>query len=413
MFKSNGNTIPLYTTPPAGVALYEDLEHLLITRDTLLNSIESFCMNQSDPKINSIKSALMKYDDIIGWEKAIENDKISHFVLSLAFCKTEQERIWLANLESKLFMARISKYDLDQEEVLRMLNIPLERQENLSDNILEKIKFREYRIPRDQLLHHNSMIFRIPFEYALNHIPTMHYFLHKGFIYITKSEISQLIETAFKDNLIKKLIQINKHYDKIMSDSRIYHLIRNFKSKREVETLSKSFNNVKTENISFKDIDSLAEKSFPLCMLLANRHLTANSHITHNGRLQYGMFLKGMGLSLEESLNFWKTKFSKKVSEDKFEKEYAYNVRHNYGKEGRRNDYVPWSCYKIQNLPAPAVNESHGCPFKYYSEEKLRSLLVNDMRFKELDVLKILEKKRNNEFSVSIILILGGMYKIF
>ena len=107
MFKSNGNTIPLYTTPPAGVALYEDLEHLLITRDTLLNSIESFCMNQSDPKINSIKSALMKYDDIIGWEKAIENDKISHFVLSLAFCKKEQERIWLANLESKLFMARI------------------------------------------------------------------------------------------------------------------------------------------------------------------------------------------------------------------------------------------------------------------------------------------------------------------
>jgi len=404
MLKSNGITIPLYTTPPAGVALYEDLEHLLITRDVLLNSIESFCMNQSEPKLNSIKSTLNKYDDTIGWDKAMENDKISHFVLSLAFCKTEQERIWLANLESKLFMARISKHDVDQEEVLRMLNIPLERQENLSDNMLEKIKFREYRIPKDQLLHHNSMIFRIPFEYALNHIPTMHYFLHKGYIYITKSEISQLIETAFKENLIKKLIQINKHYDKIMSDSRIYHLIRNFKSKREVETLSKSFNNVKTENISFKDIDSLAEKSFPLCMLLANRHLTANGHLTHNGRLQYGMFLKGMGLSLEESLNFWKTKFSKKTSEDKFEKEYAYNIRHNYGKEGRRNDYVPWSCYKIQNLPAPAVNESHGCPFKYYSEEKLRSLLVNDMRFKELDVLKILEKKRNNEFSVLLIL---------
>jgi DNA primase large subunit len=404
MFKLSGNSIPLYTTPPAGIALYEDLEHLLITRDTLLNSIESSTMNQSDIKLGSLKNTLMKYENTIGWTTAMENDKVSHFILSLAFCKTDQERIWLANLESKLFMARIYTHDLDQEEVLKLLNIPLERQENLSENILEKIKFREYRVPpsRDQINQHNSLIYRIPFEYALNHIPTMHYFLHKGFIYITKSEISQLIETAFKENMIRKLVQINRHYDRIMSDSRIYHLIRNFKSKREVETLSKSFNNVKTENISYKDIDAHAEKSFPLCMLLSHRHLTANSHLTHNGRLQYGMFLKGMGLSLEESMNFWKMKFSKKYPEDKFEKEYAYNIRHNYGKEGRRNDYVPWSCYKIQNLPAPSVNESHGCPFKYYSEEKLRSLLVNDMRLKELDVLKILDKKRNNEFSVII-----------
>jgi len=406
MFKLGGNFVPLYNTPPAGIALYEDLEHLLITRDTLLNSIESLSLNQTDNKINTIKRILEGYEETIGWKTAMENDKVSHFILSLGFCKTEQERIWLSNLESKLFITRISKYEVDQEEVLKLLNIPLERQENLSENILEKIKFREYKMNRESQINlQNSLIFRIPFEYALNHIPTMNYFLHKGYIYITKSEITQLIETAFKESMLKKLVQINRHYERVMSDSRIYHLIRNFKSKREVETLSKSFSNVKIENISFKDIDSLAEKSFPLCMLLNHKHLTANSHLAHNGRLQYGMFLKGMGLSLEESLNFWKGKFSKKCPEDKFEKEYSYNIRHNYGKEGRRNDYVPWSCYKIQNLPPPSVNESHGCPFKNFSEEKLKNLLANELKLKELDVLKVLEKKRNNEFSVIIIFI--------
>jgi hypothetical protein len=39
-------------------------------------------------------------------------------------------------------------------------------------------------------------------------------------------------------------------------------------------------------------------------------------------------------LSLEEAMLFWKTEFCKKIPAEKFEKEYAYAVRHAYGKEG-------------------------------------------------------------------------------
>ena len=35
------------------------------------------------------------------------------------------------------------------------------------------------------------------------------------------------------------------------------------------------------------------------------------------------------------------------MSADKFAREYAYNIRHSYGKEGKRADYTPWSCNKL------------------------------------------------------------------
>lgn len=151
--------------------------------------------------------------------------------------------------------------------------------------------------------------------------------------------------------------------------------------------------------MSVKEIDSIADRSFPLCMQLVNDHLKLNSHLKHTGRLQYSLFLKGIGLTLEESLEYWKKMFAAKTTEDKFEKNYAYNIRHSYGQEGKRNDYIPYSCQKVQNLTMPTQVEVHGCPFKTYSEEKLQPILYRK-QINELDVLKIIEKKRTNEYSV-------------
>ena len=52
-------------------------------------------------------------------------------------------------------------------------------------------------------------------------------------------------------------------------------------------------------------------------------------HIKYKSRLQYGLFLKGIGLTLEDALKFFRGEFTKKgdTDIDKFEKEYSYGIR--------------------------------------------------------------------------------------
>ena len=119
--------------------------------------------------------------------------------------------------------------------------------------------------------------------------------------------------------------------------------------------------------------------------------LRKNSHLKHFGRLQYTLFLKGIGLTLEDCLIFWRQAF-KLITDDTFNKEYRYNVRHAYGDVGgdairRGRGYTPYSCQKILTEHPPGSGDSHGCPYRHFSVDNLTTLLqttgVND-----IDVLR-------------------------
>lgn len=56
---------------------------------------------------------------------------------------------------------------------------------------------------------------------------------------------------------------------------------------------------------------------------------------------------------------FWRTEFAKGgMPEDKFKKEHMYNIRHSYGKEGKRVNYTPASCMSVINSQPGEVRQS-------------------------------------------------------
>jgi DNA primase large subunit len=155
--------------------------------------------------------------------------------------------------------------------------------------------------------------------------------------------------------------------------------------------------------ITANSIDTLSQ-NFPLCMRNLHMTLRENSHLKHYGRLQYNLFLKGIGLSLEEALVFWRRSF-KLVTDDKFQKEYKYNIRHGYGDVGgdanrRGRGYTPYSCQKLLTEALPGPGQAHGCPYRTFTADNLVSVLQR-VGVSDRDVLRTVKKTSGSNDTTS------------
>jgi len=60
-----------------------------------------------------------------------------------------------------------------------------------------------------------------------------------------------------------------------------------------------------------------ARTSFPLCMRQMHEIFRTEHHLKYGARQQYGLFIKGIGVSLEDSLRHWREEFCKKIDLEK------------------------------------------------------------------------------------------------
>jgi len=92
------------------------------------------------------------------------------------------------------------------------------------------------------------------------------------------------------------------------------------------------------------------------------------------------------------------------MSDDKFNKEYRYNLRHNYGQEGKRANYAPKSCQQILTANQPGTQDNHGCPFRHFSPDNLSTFLVTNypqLDRGSLEYREIMDSVKNHHYHVA------------
>jgi DNA primase large subunit len=174
-----------------------------------------------------------------------------------------------------------------------------------------------------------TVYYKVPFEDAIDLLRERKVLLRAGFAYVSRTNLSAIIAARFRANLGLHLAQTCRATAQMRQDVRVTPLV-NMLSKAYINP---SYKASKIEGAVTKEqLPALAARSMPLCMSSLMKTLKQEDHLKHSARMQLGLFLKGIGLSLNDALAFWKQSFARKIPPEKFDKEYAYNIRHNYGK---------------------------------------------------------------------------------
>jgi len=254
----------------------------------------------------------------------------------------------------------------------------------------------------------DSPTIKVPFQKALWHFKNYIKPVRNGYVDLEPVECQVLAENALRAKL-DALPNISSVLGKVQKE-----ILKACPVARK--KLSRTGSEEKRLIGDLEDIHKESQTDFPPCMEMLVLHLEREGHLKHGGRMALGLFLKEAGLEMEEALEFWKRGFSKKISSADFEKNYAYNIRHNYGREGKRTSYTSYGCTKLLSL-VPTAGDPCGCPFKLFDRNTLkvflqRKKLEKEMRQPSFDEListehldsaieRILDLKENKHYQVA------------
>ncbi|XP_060943494.1 DNA primase large subunit [Limanda limanda] len=384
-----GHPLQFYGQPPLENISLMEFETFAVDRLKLLKTIEnlgvSYLKGSDDykKKLNNESKNLnfpyrLEADDRkpqigLSEHEKRRKDHISHFILRLAYCQTEDLRRWFIQQEVDLFRYRFN-------ELIAKQKLEFMHRNNLQ---YDTISVAEKKTLQEKLINSSYAVsgitveeqdfYKVPFQDALDLVRSRRVYLKAGYAYIPHQDIVAIVLNDFRTRISKALALTARSLPAVHSDERLQPLLNHLSHAYVGQDYSIQKN---VGKISLEQIDSLSVKSFPLCKRQLHQALKENHHLRHGGRMQYGLFLKGIGLSLEQALQFWRSEFIRgKVDADKFDKQYTYGIRHMYGKEGKRADYTPYSCMKVILSNLPSQGDHHGCPFRHSDQELLKQKL--------------------------------------
>lgn len=158
-----------------------------------------------------------------------------------------------------------------------------------------------------------------------------------GDAFIFEKEMISIIIRKYREELNRCLAKMRLEKDELQEDYRLIPRLANAHhehvTKRDLAERQAAMDGGRPV-VTPDMINDLAAAHFPPCMRSIHENLRKHHHLKHYGRLHYGLFLKAIGLSMDDAIEFFQSEFLKGgvITAEKFSKEYAYNIRYNYGK---------------------------------------------------------------------------------
>ncbi|XP_011632163.1 DNA primase large subunit-like isoform X2 [Pogonomyrmex barbatus] len=408
--------LQFYQNAPFGTATLDELREISETRLKVLSLVERVHLQKLTMSISQRRAMLVKElqkEKLDEFAKLIDSpgckshtdidiharrrDHISHFVLRSAVAFNALKKRWFFKQEARLFKWRFSS--LDSKGIKQFMSI-----NNLNFTLIsesEKEDIREYLQMSSPYVSDidNIQFYRVSFVHTTNLIKKRKVFIKEGDAFVPEEEMAFVFVSYFKRILVSSFENAREARANLYDDERLTQIFAYLENNIHTESTVLVQDLEIQQYVSLDNLDKLAETSYPLCMRVLHKALRKNHHLTHGGRIQYCLFLKGIGLSLSDAIIFWKNEFIKVMDEIRFNKEHSYNIRFIFGLEGSRRDYQPYTCLRImESIVGP--RDYHGCPFKHMLHDILEDELM-DCGFDALERSAIMNLSKDGQYSAA------------
>lgn len=205
------------------------------------------------------------------------------------------------------------------------------------------------------------------FEHAYKIIKRGVGFVVRGWVITFYVELLRTAKWVFQKRLEEKIRKIKKKIQKSMDKLEAYRvfakeILSYWRGKRTALMPQKS------SIVLFGKKVWQKSELFPPCSRLLFDQFLATGYIPHGDRLQLGLFLKALGMPVEEQLKFWyRAVDNVGLGWEEFMKKGGYYIRHIYGLEGSRKDYSAPKC--------DTIISKYFCPFARMDFSALKKAL--------------------------------------
>lgn len=146
----------------------------------------------------------------------------------------------------------------------------------------------------------NVEFYKVKFTEVLDLVRSRKCFLKDGFAFVSTNDFYSIVAARHQENIEEGLQRTLKMLPEVEDDERLSGFLKGINA----SYTGKDYTLSDTAFVPIESLDQLAKKSFPLCARMCHETLRAKHHMKHDGRQQYGLFLKGIGVTLEDSLRY-------------------------------------------------------------------------------------------------------------
>ncbi|CAH8622883.1 unnamed protein product [Heterobilharzia americana] len=317
--------LQFYNCPPSEIIELNELEDYAVNRIRVLKCVEAVgqdCIRGNKEYEDKMITELTK---IGGFGKIftlcssstknikedIRKDIISHFILQVAYCRSEDLRRWFVQQEVDLFRFRFlnerNKSASGPEVISKFLYENHLHFTHMSDS--ERSSLQRYLIAGTATIGidpNTTAFYKVHFTEVPELVRSRRVFIQGGYAFVPDPDLVSLVVSSFRTCLSRNLAHLGLTLGSRIAceENRVLPLLSSLSHRYLGEDYSTKA--PVTGIVKAEDVDGLARQPgiFPPCMSQLHEALKAHHHLRHTGRMQYGLFLKGIGLPWKNHSSF-------------------------------------------------------------------------------------------------------------